>query len=65
MFEFAYFINNQQTTYRVTSVLGHVMEIEYPESCKDWHNTAFEDLYRIQINKFAKKDQKEVVANLQ
>jgi hypothetical protein len=41
------------------------MEIEYPESCKDWINTPFEALFKTPINKCAKDDQKAVIANLQ
>ena len=36
VYEFAYTMNNQKTTYRVTSVLGHVKQIAYPSQCADW-----------------------------
>jgi DNA topoisomerase-3 len=45
IFEFNYQVNNQQTTYRVTSVLGHIMGIEFPESTKDWFKTDIESLF--------------------
>lgn len=49
IYEFSYTVNKQNTTYRVTSVLGHLMGVEFPESCKDWHTTPIEQLYHVPL----------------
>lgn len=64
IYEFNFTINNQQTLYRVTSVLGHVMKIEFPESCGDWKNTKIEDLYQVPVVKSPIDSSKDVVKNL-
>ena len=36
---------------RVTSVLGHIMGLKYPDSCKNWQATNMESLYEIPLEK--------------
>ncbi len=64
IFEFEYKVNNQSTTYRVTSVLGHLMGVEFPESCKNWYATKMEDLYHIPLIKSPVENAHGVVSNL-
>ena len=64
IFEFEYKVNNQSTTYRVTSVLGHLMGVEFPESCTNWYATKMEDLYHIPLIKSPVENAHGVVSNL-
>jgi DNA topoisomerase-3 len=61
IYEFNYKINNQNTTYRVTSVLGHLMGVEFPSTCKDWQSTNPVDLYHIDVLREPIEDSKPVV----
>ena len=36
IFEFDYHVNGEDCRLRVTSVLGHVMGLKYPDHCKNW-----------------------------
>jgi DNA topoisomerase-3 len=45
-------------------VLGHVMGIQFPESCKDWNSTRIEDLYDIPVLKTPIDQSVNVVQNL-
>ena len=64
IFEFDYKINNQTTTYRVTSVLGHLMGVEFPESCKNWHATKMEDLFHVPVLKSPAENSLSIIQNL-
>mmetsp|Transcript_10586 Transcript_10586/g.17775 ORF Transcript_10586/g.17775 Transcript_10586/m.17775 type:complete len:161 (+) Transcript_10586:27-509(+) len=57
--------SNQIFTLRVTSVLGHIMGLKYPDSCKDWNRTNIEDLFHIQMEKNPIDSSKQVVKSLQ
>ena len=35
----------------MTSVLGHLIQIEFPEHCKDWMTTNIEDLYHVPLKR--------------
>jgi len=48
----------------VTSVLGHLMGVEFPANCKDWLQTPIVDLYHIPIVREVIEDSKPVLANL-
>ncbi len=45
-------------------MLGHVMGIQFPESCKDWNSTRIEDLYDIPVLKTPIDQSVNVVQNL-
>ena len=49
---------------RVTSVLGHIMGLKYPDSCKNWQATNMESLYEIPLEKVPIENSKQVVENL-
>jgi len=49
---------------RVTSVLGHIMNYDYPESCKGWKTTPYETLYTIDLEKNISSTAKDVVRNI-
>ena len=45
IFEFEYQLNNVPVMMRVTSVLGHIMGLKFPDHCKNWQTTNMEELY--------------------
>lgn len=65
IFEFDYQINGEKCRLRVTSVLGHVMGLKYPDHCKNWQQTDMESLYEIALEKVPIETSKNVVTNLQ
>lgn len=36
IFEFEYHVGGERCRLRVTSVLGHIMGLKYPDHCKNW-----------------------------
>lgn len=48
----------------MTSVLGHLMGVEYPAYCKDWHQTPIEQLFDIPLISETIDASKPVVQNL-
>ena len=36
IFEFDYHVGGERCLLRVTSVLGHIMGLKYPDHCKNW-----------------------------
>ena len=65
IFEFDYQVNGQDRLVRVTSVLGHIMNLRYPDSCKSWHNTPMESLYDVGVIQEPVETSKMVVKNLE
>lgn len=51
MFEFDYPILGQSYLLRVTSVLGHIMGVDFPEATKNWYETDMESLFHIPLVK--------------
>lgn len=50
VYEFEYPLQqrgNEEYTLRITSVCGHVMGLKYPDSCRNWQETDYEQLYSI------------------
>ncbi|CDW85516.1 dna topoisomerase [Stylonychia lemnae] len=65
VFEFDYAIQGQPYLLRVTSVLGHVMNYKYPDTCKNWQTTDYDLLFQIPLEKFVMDSNKQVVKNVQ
>ena len=64
VFEFDYQIANEKMRFRVTSVLGHIMGLKYPDSCKNWQATNMESLYEIPLEKVPIETSVKVVESL-
>jgi len=64
IFEFESKLNNIPMTLRVTSVLGHVMGLKYPDHCKNWSTTDMDELYQIPLLKVPIESSEKVVQNL-
>jgi DNA topoisomerase-3 len=45
IFEFDYEVANEPVRLKVTSVLGHIMGLSFPMSCKNWQETNMMSLY--------------------
>jgi hypothetical protein len=44
--------NGQEYTLRITSVLGHIMGLKYPDEYKNWQTTNIEDLFHGKFHHF-------------
>jgi len=51
-------------TLRVTSVLGHIMGLKYPDEYKKWQATEIVSLFSAPLEKIPIDASKDVVANL-
>ena len=51
IFEFEYHLNREPCTLRVTSVLGHIMGLKFPDSCKNGQTTKMESLFEVGMEK--------------
>ena len=56
IFEFEYTIVNQRCFMSVTSVTGHLMELDFEERYKKWHSCDPADLYEAPVRKFVPQD---------
>jgi DNA topoisomerase-3 len=52
IFEFNYSINGQPCHMLVTSVTGHLMELEFEDRFRKWHSCDPADLYHLPVRKF-------------
>lgn len=43
--EFAYMMGGERVEVVMTSVLGHVMGMDFGPQCKNWNNTPIESLF--------------------
>jgi len=64
IFEFNYHLAGAECRLRVTSVLGHIMGLKYPDHCKNWQSTDMESLYEIPLEKVPIDTSVKVVENL-
>ncbi len=64
IFEFDYHVGGQDRKLRVTSVLGHIMGLKYPDHCKNWSQTDMQSLYEIPLEKVPTETSTKVVENL-
>jgi DNA topoisomerase-3 len=51
IFEFSYSINGQQCLMLMTSVTGHLMELEFEERYRKWHSCDPAILYEAPVHK--------------
>ncbi|XP_059432017.1 DNA topoisomerase 3-alpha isoform X2 [Corylus avellana] len=56
IFEFNYSINGQPCHMLVTSVTGHLMELEFEDRFRKWHSCDPADLYHVPVRKFVPED---------
>ena len=64
IYEFDYHVGGQNCRLRVTSVLGHIMGLKYPDHCKNWQATDMLSLYDIPLEKVPTETSVKVVENL-
>lgn len=64
VYEFKCNLGGESRRLRVTSVLGHIMNLKYPDECKDWLKTDMESLYEIELEKVPIETSVPVVKNL-
>jgi DNA topoisomerase III len=55
---------NQNYTLRVTSVLGHIMGVDFPDNTRNWYETAMESLFHIPLVKSPIESSAQVVQNI-
>ncbi|KAJ6918667.1 DNA topoisomerase 3-alpha isoform X2 [Populus alba x Populus x berolinensis] len=65
IFEFNYSINGQQCHMLVTSVTGHLMEVEFEERFRKWHSCDPADLYAAPIRKYVPEDKLDIKRTLE
>ncbi|KAF6167122.1 hypothetical protein GIB67_029760 [Kingdonia uniflora] len=65
IFEFNYTVRNQQCQMLVTSVTGHLMEIDFEDRYRKWHSCDPVDLYHAQIKKFVPEDKLDIKRTLE
>lgn len=53
VYEFDSKLMTQTFRVRVTSVLGNLTEVDFPDSCKNWTATNIESLFKIPLVKKA------------
>eukprot|EP00659_Diplonema_papillatum_P005396 gene5396-8239_t len=64
VFEFPFELRGQQVHMIVTSVTGHLMEINFPKETKDWRSFGIDKLFDYPIVKGVTKRHEAVEANL-
>lgn len=52
-------------TLRITSVLGHIMGLKYPDEYKNWQTVDIESLFTATLEKVPMETSHQVVKNLQ
>ncbi|KAI4317075.1 hypothetical protein L6164_024985 [Bauhinia variegata] len=65
IFEFNYAIRGQLCHMIVTSVTGHLMELEFEERYRKWHSCDPADLYHAPVHKFVPEDKKDIKRTLE
>ncbi|XP_011011406.1 PREDICTED: DNA topoisomerase 3-alpha-like isoform X1 [Populus euphratica] len=65
IFEFNYSINGQQCHMLVTSVTGHLMEVEFEDRFRKWHSCDPADLYTAPIRKYVPEDKLDIKRTLE
>eukprot|EP00002_Diphylleia_rotans_P017927 TRINITY_DN3478_c0_g1_i14.p1 TRINITY_DN3478_c0_g1~~TRINITY_DN3478_c0_g1_i14.p1 ORF type:complete len:725 (+),score=106.47 TRINITY_DN3478_c0_g1_i14:45-2219(+) len=64
IFEFGYQIQGQQVDMVVTSVSGHLMEIDFPETFRNWSSTDPSSLFTAPIEKRVPQDKEPIQKTL-
>ncbi|XP_050227731.1 DNA topoisomerase 3-alpha isoform X2 [Mercurialis annua] len=65
IFEFNYVINGQPCHMLVTSVTGHLMEIDFDDRFRKWHSCDPADLFNAPIRKFVPDDKADIKRTLE
>ncbi|XP_048233864.1 DNA topoisomerase 3-alpha isoform X7 [Ricinus communis] len=65
IFEFNYVINGQNCHMLVTSVTGHLMELEFDDRFRKWHSCDPADLYHAPVRKFVPEDKTNIKRTLE
>ncbi|XP_065876649.1 DNA topoisomerase 3-alpha isoform X1 [Euphorbia lathyris] len=65
IFEFSYVINGQPCHMFVTSVTGHLMELEFDDRYRKWHSCDPADLYQAPVRKYVPEDKKDIKRTLE
>ncbi|XP_062093553.1 DNA topoisomerase 3-alpha [Humulus lupulus] len=65
IFEFAYSINGQPTHMLVTSVTGHLMELEFEDRFRKWHSCDPAHLFQAPVRKFVPDDKLDIKRTLE
>ncbi|KAJ7948091.1 DNA topoisomerase [Quillaja saponaria] len=65
IFEFSYSIRGQPCHMLVTSVTGHLMELEFDERYRKWHSCDPAELYHAPVRKYVPEDKKDIRRTLE
>ncbi|XP_042417323.1 DNA topoisomerase 3-alpha-like [Zingiber officinale] len=65
VFEFEYAIGSQVCHMLVTSVTGHLMELEFEDRFRKWHSCDPVDLYNAPVRKFVPEDKLDIKKTLE
>ncbi|KAF4360659.1 hypothetical protein F8388_011294 [Cannabis sativa] len=65
IFEFPYTINGQSTNMLVTSVTGHLMELEFEDRFRKWHSCDPAQLFQAPVRKFVPSDKLDIKKTLE
>ncbi|XP_010546323.1 PREDICTED: DNA topoisomerase 3-alpha isoform X2 [Tarenaya hassleriana] len=65
IFEFDYVINGQPCRMHMTSVTGHLMELEFAERFRKWYSCDPADLYHAPVLKHVPEDKKDIKKTLE
>uniref|UniRef100_A0A2P2LI17 DNA topoisomerase n=2 Tax=Rhizophora mucronata TaxID=61149 RepID=A0A2P2LI17_RHIMU len=65
IFEFNYTINGQRCHMLVTSVTGHLMELDFEDRFRKWHSCDPADLYHAPVRKFVPEDKMDIKRTLE
>ncbi|KAF8089502.1 hypothetical protein N665_0503s0003 [Sinapis alba] len=65
IFEFDYAINGQPCRMMMTSVIGHLMELEFADRFRKWHSCDPADLYQAPVMKHVPEDKKDIKKTLE
>ncbi|XP_078164246.1 topoisomerase 3alpha isoform X2 [Carex rostrata] len=65
VFEFEYMIRNQRCSMVVTSVTGHLMELDFDERYKRWASCDPATLYQAPVRKFVPQDKLDIKTTLE
>ncbi|XP_042412626.1 DNA topoisomerase 3-alpha-like [Zingiber officinale] len=65
VFEFEYAIGSQACHMLVTSVTGHLMELEFEDRFRKWHSCDPVDLYNAPVRKFVPEDKLDIRKTLE
>ncbi|XP_031259954.1 DNA topoisomerase 3-alpha [Pistacia vera] len=65
IFEFNYAIRGQSCHMLMTSVTGHLMELEFEDRYRKWHSCDPADLYEAPVRKFVPEEKKDIKRTLE